>query len=89
MENQQKLRRSLTDDESNWLNSHPECLCVLTSPLFAYGAIKVYDLRKCSCKKPDSFFDDFIVVFVDNKIEIWGVSSIQVLSNFVKDIRHE
>ena len=82
--NQPKLRRPLTEDEVKWLNSHPECLCDLTSSLFVYGANKVYDLRKTHSEKPNSLFDDFIILFPDNTIEIWGVSSIQTLSELVK-----
>lgn len=80
----QNSRRALTEKESKWLNSHPECLCDLTSPLFRYGANKVYNLRKCHCDKPSSLFDDFIILFADNTIEIWGVSSIEALSELVK-----
>ena len=81
----QNLRKTLTEDEYKWLKSHPECQCELTPQLLAYRAKEVYDLSHCCCEKPKSFFDNFIILFSDGLIEIWGASSIQALSDFVKN----
>ena len=83
-----KHTRLLTHEEWAWLHSHPECKCELTGPLIKYGAKYVFNLRKLTTEesdsKPTSFFDDFIVAFEDNSIEIWGVSSIEAISELIK-----
>lgn len=84
MDNQQNFRRPLTEDETQWLNSHKECLCDLTDSLFVYGASKVYDLRKSSSQAPESFFGNFIILLRNNMIEIWTADSVEALSEFVK-----
>lgn len=81
MINYPELKRPLTEDEALWLDAHIEFLChSLPAPLIRYGVREMYSIPQNYGDKPESFFDNYIVVFTNGMVEIWGADSIETIS---------